>query len=404
MANAITASSGTTSFAPSLGDLVLDAFARCQIRSASLTQEHWFQARLSANIMFSEWSNVGMPLLWKVDEILLPLQPGIGEYQLGSNIIAPLDGFIRQYQLGAGQDFDPVITGTAGETTATVTQAGHSFADGDLAYFATSIAASGQIIQGAYLVATVIDADNYQIILPTPMDGTNSVALPVFTTTATASTLSILLTNHGLSIGKSFYCNVPVSVGGLTISGQLVVISVQDGNNFTVNIGQGATSTDSATMNSGQAQVQTQAPGVDATDFIMTQVSRTDYVSQADKGPNLQYRPTTFWFQRRRIPVITFWNPPDDNSAYVFHLWTMQQPQDAVIEGGVGVDVPYRYIAAFGAGLAARLAIKYPPPPASGVSVDSLEARAERTLQAALAEDIERVPLHLNGGFQSYFR
>lgn len=399
---AITASSGTTAFAPSLGELIFDAFARCQIRSASLSNEHFFQARLSANILFSEWSNVGMPLLWKVDEILLPLQPGIGQYELASNIIAPMDGFIRQYQLGTGQNFAAVITGTTGDTTATIVQVAHSFAAGDLAYFSTAIAASGQVIQGAYLVTTVVDADTYQIPVPTPMDGTNTTALPVFTAVSGNSTVSIHLANHGLSIGKSFFCNVATTVGGIQLSGQLVVASVQDADHFTCNIGPSFGSSGSTTMNSGLAQVATQASGVDTTDFIMTQVSRSDYVSQADKGPNLIYRPTTFWFQRRITPILTLWNPPDDNSAYILHLWAMTQPFDAVVEGGVGVDIPYRYIAAFSAGLAAKLARKYPPPIPGAVG--ELQAEAMQALQDALREDVERVPLYLAGGMQSYWR
>ena len=402
--SAITASSGTTSFAPSLGELALDAFARCQIRSASLTAEHWQQLRISANLLQVELSNVGMPLLWKVTSLEIPLYPGVREYQLPANIIAPLDSTIRQYQLGAGQDFAPVITGDAGSTTATITQAGHSMAAGDMAFFATAIAASGQVIQGGYLVDTVVDEDNYQITLPTPLDGTDSTALPVFTTTSGASTLSILLANHGLSIGKSFYCSVPVTVGGLTISGQLVVVSVEDADNFTVSIGQGASSTASATMNSGQARVATQAPGVDALEFVLYPLSRTEYVSQPDKGPNNQWRPSTFWVQRLRTPVVSFWNPPDDYAAYVFKLWYMAQPDDAVVEGGVGVDVPYRWLEVYASGLAARLARKYPPDPKSGVTVADLRAEAAQTLQAALAEDIERVPTFISPGLQSYYR
>lgn len=404
MANAITASSGTTNFAPSLGDLVLEAYARCQVRSASLSAEHWWSARMSANLLQSEFVNIGMPLLWKISYVDIPLQPGVTQYQAPSNIIAPLDSVIRTYQLGAGQNFAPVLTANAGSTTVTVTQAAHSLAAGDMAFFATAIAASGQVIQGGYLVTTVVDADNYQIEVATPMDGTNTAVLPVFTTTAASSTLSIHLANHGLSIGKSFYCNVPVTVGGLTISGQLIVVGVQDADHFTVSIGQGASTTASATMNSGQAQVATQAPGLDILDYILYPVSRTEWVSQPDKGPNLQFRPTTFWFQRLRTPIVSFWNPPDDNGPYIFRLWAMMQPDDAVIEGGVGVDVPYRYYSAYAAGLAAKLAMKYPPPPESGINLAMLKQEASEALDAALREDIERVPFLLSPGLSGFYR
>ncbi len=402
---ALVPSSGTTGFAPTLGELVLDAFARVQIRSASLTAEHFYQARLSANLFQSELANVGMPLLFKIQKIDIPLLPGVVDYAMPSNVIAPLDAYISLYQPGTGQNFSPVITGAAGQNLATITQPLHGLGAGALAYFTTAIAASGQVIQGPYLVNTVIDQNTYQIMLPMPMDGTNSVALPIFDTTLNSSVMQITLPNHGLSTGKSFFCNVPVSVAGLTISGQLVVVGVIDQNNFTVSIGQGAGATSSATMNSGLAQVKTQAPGVDKIDFILYPLSRTEYASQPDKGPNNNtFRPTVFWFQRLKNPVVSFWNPPDNNGPYIFSIYAMIQPEDAVLEGGTGVDLPYRYLEAFSAGLAAKLSRKWPPNPSTGVTVKDLKDEATEALQAALAEDIERTPLFISPGLSSFYR
>lgn len=401
--NALQQSSGTTAFNPSVGELILDAFARVQIRPTSLTAEHFSQARLSVGLLQSELSNVGVPLLWKVDEILIPLAPGVTKYPVPSSVIAPLDGLIKTYQLTTGQNFAPIITGAAGQNIATITQPQHGLGAGALAYFNTAIAASGQVIQGAYLVQTVVDQNNYQIGLPTPMDGTNSVALPVFTAVAGSSSLNIRLPNHGLAMGDSFYCNVPVTVGGLQISGQLVVTGVVDQDNFTVGIGQGATTGGSTTMNGGLAEVATQAPGVDTVDFIMYPLSRSEFIAQPDKGPNLQFRPTTFWFDRLINPSINFWNAPDDQ-AYVMHLWVMSQPADAVISGGGGADVPFRWLAAYAAGIAKNLARKYPPPPSSGVSVKDLKDEYDELLAQALGEDIERVPLFISPGLHGYFR
>lgn len=401
---ALVSSSGTTSFAPALGELVLDAFARIQIRAPSLTTEHWWNARMSANLLFSEFSNVGMPLLWRIAPVLIVLQPGVSQYAAPSNIIAPLDAYIRTFQLGTAVDFDPVFTADAGSTTVTVTQTAHGYGAGDLVFYGTALAASGQVIQGSYLVATVVDADNYQIEVPSPMDGTNTAVLPVFMTTDGSTSVSITLANHGLSVGKSFYCNVPVTVGGLTLSGQLIVTGVSSVDVFQITAGANAGTSGSATQNGGQMQAQGEAPGVDPLDYVCEQVSRSDYIGQPDKGPNLQYRPTAFWFDRRRSPTVSFWNPPDSTQPYCFVLYAMIQPEDSVIEGGVGVDVPYRYLAAFGAGMAYRLSQKYPPDPQSGATMQALKDDYTATLQAALLEDIERVPLYLAGGMQSYYR
>lgn len=171
-----------------------------------------------------------------------------------------------------------------------------------------------------------------------------------------------------------------------------------------VNVGSGASTTETVTMNGGQAQAIAQAVGVDPTDFILYPISRTDYVSQPDKGPNLQFRPTTFWFQRLRNPIISFWNAPDDNGPYIFTLWAMIAQDDAVVQGGAGIDVPYRYLAAYASGLAAKLARKWPPNPATGVTVKELQDEAEADFQAALFEDIERVPIYIGPGLNSYFR
>ncbi len=394
--------SGTTSFNPSLGELALDAFARVQIRPTSLTADHWFQCRLSALMLQSELSNVGMPLLWKVSEVLIPLQPGVSSYTLPQSVIAPLDAFIRQYQLGTAQNFAPVITADAGDMLATVTQVAHGFGAGSMVFFATPIAASGQVIQGTYLVGGIIDFDNYQITVPTPMDGTDSVALPVFSTTAGSSTVQIVLANHGLSVGQSFYCNVPVTVGGRTLSGQMIVVGVTDQNTFTVSIGGNASATGSATMNSGLAQVKPSAPGVNPNDFILYPISRTDYVSQPDK--NTPFRPSTFWVNRQITPVLNFWGAPDNNGPYAMHLFVMSQPDDPVIQGGVGADIPFRWIATYGAGLAALISRKYPPNPQTGVSVKDIQQDYKELLDAALREDIERTGFYISPGLSAYYR
>lgn len=157
-------------------------------------------------------------------------------------------------------------------------------------------------------------------------------------------------------------------------------------------------------MNTGQAQVACEAPGVDPTNFILYPLSRTEIASQPDRGPNNQYRPTTFWFDRQINPTINFWNAPDNNGPYIFSLWAMVQPEDAVIEGGTGIDVPFRFLEPFASGLAAKLARKYPPSPALGVTVKDLKDEADASLQAALMEDIERTPFFISPGVNFYYK
>ena len=98
--------SGTYNFNPSLGELVLNAFARCGIRRTALVQEHMQDARLETNFMLSSWSNRGVNL-WKVDTQSVPLIQGQSTYSVPSNTIMMLDAYIST---GSGQsEFDRVI-------------------------------------------------------------------------------------------------------------------------------------------------------------------------------------------------------------------------------------------------------------------------------------------------------
>ncbi len=86
-------SSGTTSFAPSNGELVLAAFARLQIRAPSIRQEHLLSAQREFNFMFSEWSNKQVNL-WKVIRTQTTLTSGTAAYSVDANTIMILDASI----------------------------------------------------------------------------------------------------------------------------------------------------------------------------------------------------------------------------------------------------------------------------------------------------------------------
>ena len=98
--------SGTYSFNPSLGEVVLNAFARCGIRRTSLAQEHMSDARFEANLMFSDWSNKGVNL-WEVDRVSVPLVQGTTTYNVDAKTVMILDAVITTGS-GASQ-FDRVI-------------------------------------------------------------------------------------------------------------------------------------------------------------------------------------------------------------------------------------------------------------------------------------------------------
>ena len=100
-------SSGTYNFNPSLGELTLNAFARCGIRRTAIMQEHLTDAAFEANLMFSSWANQGVNL-WEVQLITAPLTQGTTTYPVNPNVVMILDAFIR-INSGTSSQFDRVI-------------------------------------------------------------------------------------------------------------------------------------------------------------------------------------------------------------------------------------------------------------------------------------------------------
>jgi|SRR5215469_2891895 len=433
---ALNSTSGTQLFNPGGGDYVLDALGRLQIHPPEITSNHWYQARLSANFLQVEMANVGLPLLWKQQLLQIPLQPGVSLYTLPYNVVAAFDAYIRLYTPSNAQSFAGSFTTTLFSLTVQVNQPLHGYANGTMVYYPIPISVGGIIIQGPYLVTAVIDQNNYQITAQTypssgvsggPLSGggiiltgggvvltggsgagfTDGYVVPIITATQNLSTFNVLLPAHGMSTGQLFNINVSLTVGGVQLGGGFLVVGVTDQNNFTIQGPQTASSTQTLGMNNNLAQAQTQAYGVDPEDFILYPISRSEYAAQPDKGPNLQFRPTTFWFIRTRQPQIQFWVPPDNN-AYIFNLWVQQQQDDFVPQGSVGIDIPWRYGDAFAAGLASKLFLKFPPKPATGITYQMIkadyDAYPDGALWRAIREDIERVPTMISPGLTAYFR
>jgi hypothetical protein len=87
--------SGTYAFAPNLGDLVINAFAKCGVRRTDLTNQHMSDARFEANLMMSDWAGDGINL-WQVQSATIPLAQGISSYPIPSDRVFILDVYITQ--------------------------------------------------------------------------------------------------------------------------------------------------------------------------------------------------------------------------------------------------------------------------------------------------------------------
>lgn len=88
------ATSGTYTFNPSLGELVLYAFNLCQIRNTAIAQEHMQSARMAANLLQADWSNKGVNL-WKVDLVEEPLVAQQATYDVDPSTVLMLDTYVR---------------------------------------------------------------------------------------------------------------------------------------------------------------------------------------------------------------------------------------------------------------------------------------------------------------------
>ena len=101
-------SSGTYTFNPTLGEITLYAFNLAGVRNTSLLQEHMVSARMAANMMLAEWSNMG-PDLWKVDLVTTPVVQGVTTYAVDPKTIVLLDAYMT-IDNGTSPPIDRIVT------------------------------------------------------------------------------------------------------------------------------------------------------------------------------------------------------------------------------------------------------------------------------------------------------
>jgi hypothetical protein len=82
----------------------------------------------------------------------------------------------------------------------------------------------------------------------------------------------------------------------------------------------------------------------------------------------------------------------------------VRQLRDANALASQTPDVPYRFLEALAADLAAHLARKYPPAPETGVTIAELQLAAREAWEEAAQEDRERVSTYMVPDLSEYFR
>jgi len=120
-------------------------------------------------------------------------------------------------------------------------------------------------------------------------------------------------------------------------------------------------------------------------DRIITSVDRDTYASFPDKEtPGF---PSLYWYQALINPLITVWQPPDENGPYTLRFYRARQQQDAIMPDGVEPEVPYRFLEAYVAGLAFKLSQLYAPQ-----RMADLRILAQESFDTAKNRDVEKSP------------
>ena len=141
---------------------------------------------------------------------------------------------------------------TAGSSIVLVDDTGSALDAFDVVDIKTQVSVGGLILFGLYRV-TPISANQYSIqardVLGNPAYATTTDTpgtVPSFEFTSGSAVVRVTLANHGLQVGDTFPVLIPVAAGGVTISGNYLVQSLDSGspaNIFTIQAANSATTT-----------------------------------------------------------------------------------------------------------------------------------------------------------------
>lgn len=135
-----------------------------------------------------------------------------------------------------------------------------------------------------------------------------------------------------------------------------------------------------------------------STDTVLYALSTMEYDGQANK--TLQAPPTSYWVAKTITPTITTWPVADGNATYTLNLRLMTQLQDASLKNGTTLDMPYRFLDVFIAGLAYRLSRIY----ARQFSADCKMEYADAWANAAQEDTEDNVALIIAPVTDGYWR
>ena len=154
------------------------------------------------------------------------------------------------------------------------------------------------------------------------------------------------------------------------------------------------------TLTAGQATVTLGADVVDLlevvirrsnTDFTMSKISRSNYLSQPSK--TTEGRPSQYFFNRQITPEITLWPTPENSTDQLVYYFVRRiEDADALVNT---TELPFRFLPCAAAGMAYYIALKKAPE-----RVQLLKTLYEEEFQRAADEDEDKVSLKLQPDIQ----
>jgi hypothetical protein len=161
--------------------------------------------------------------------------------------------------------------------------------------------------------------------------------------------------------------------------------------------GQSTYNVDSNTVVILDAYVVIDNGNADPIDRIILPISRTEYASYPNKEQ--QGFTTTYWFDRLIAPTVTLWPVPDGTSAQYLKYYRVKRLQDANLQSGENVEIPYLWMDAFAFGLAVRLAQTWAPQ-----MLASIKPFADEAYQIAADQNVETAQQYISPMISGYFR
>lgn len=327
-------------FAPSLDDIITDAYERCGIMPSDISSQQWTSALYSVNGVMIEFTNMQLNL-WEVEQGILALTNGVRTYQLPEGTIDVLEAYRRS--------FDRVLGGTAASSAGGT--AANAF-DSNLLTACTQISPNGNISYDyAFGPSPVITMVGYMATLAATLTLTYEASNDGAAWTAIAS-------NPSQSYpAKQIIWNV------ITAPGAYRYYRVRESGGATLNC------TEFYLANNEK-------------DYPLGRLSRQDYDGITNKSTS--GIPIAFYIDRAVNPLINIYLTPDTQFTMVKYNRIRQLH---TLSGATqNLDSPFRFIEAMTASLARKLAVKYAPD-----RLQMLKSEAADSIQLAQTEDRERV-------------